>query len=157
LDQALEGYFDWKSTGERWSRIFLSNLPRIFIIHSQQSWFGQGGAVKEVREIEFPDTINMDRFLDQEQGSEEYRLISVANHTGLDPRIQYYMAFCVIDGQWWQFDDESVQAVPYYAVFDENFPTRTFRRQRLQTASLLLYERFSPQTPQSARDEHNTT
>jgi hypothetical protein len=36
-----------------------------------RSGFGHGGAVKEVREIEFPDTINMDRFLDQEQGSKE--------------------------------------------------------------------------------------
>jgi hypothetical protein len=88
-------------------------------------------AVKDDREIEFPETINMDRLLDQEQGSEEYRLISVARYIGSDPRIRHYMAFYVLEGQWCKFDDKSVKAVPFYAVFDENFPASTFRPQTL--------------------------
>jgi hypothetical protein len=114
-------------------------------------------AAKDGREIEFPEKINIDRFFDQEQGSEEYRLVSGASHTGLDPRMGHDMAFGVIDGQWGMFDDECVQAVPYYAVFDENFPTRTFPPQRLQIPSLLLHEIISPQTLQSPRDGYNNT
>jgi hypothetical protein len=67
----------------------------------------------------------------------------------------HYIAYCVYQGQWWNFDDESVKAVPSYAVFDENFPTRLFPPQRLKTALLLLDEIFSPRSPQTARDEDN--
>jgi hypothetical protein len=67
------------------------------------------------------------------------------------------MAFCVVHSQWSEFDGRSVKAVRYYAVSDAHFPIAIFRPQRLQTASLLFYVIFSPQTPQSARNEHKST
>jgi hypothetical protein len=123
----------------------------------ERSGFGRHEHSRTIEKIEFPETISMNKFLDQEQRSQEHRSISVARHIGSDPRRGHDIAFCVLQGQWWKFDDESVKAVPSYAVSDENFPPTSFPPQRLQIASLLLYEIFSPQTPQTARDEYNSS
>jgi hypothetical protein len=62
----------------------------------------------------------------------------------LDSRRWHYIGFYAVQGQWWEFDGESIKAVPSYAIFEENC-------QKLQTASLLLHQIF---TPQIAAQEH---
>jgi hypothetical protein len=73
------------------------NLPRILIIHLQQAAYGRYGPFKDCREIEFPYTINMNRFLDGDDGSDGYRLISIASHVGLNSKGGHYISFWVVE------------------------------------------------------------
>jgi hypothetical protein len=99
----------------------------------------------------------MNRFLDGDEGSDEYRLISLASHVGLNSKGGHYIAFCLIEGLWWKFDDATVKAVPTHAVFEDNFPGSTFRHPGTQTASLLLYEIFNTQVPETDGEQENST
>jgi hypothetical protein len=61
----------------------------------------------------------------------------------------------MVEDPWWKFDDTSVKAVRSHAAFEDNFPISKCLHPGIQTASLLLYETFSPQAPHSDREEEN--
>jgi hypothetical protein len=71
LEEALEAYSEWQPTGKIWSRLLMSNLPIILIIHLQGAGYRQHGAFKDCQRIEFPRTINMNKFLDGQEASQE--------------------------------------------------------------------------------------
>jgi hypothetical protein len=107
--------------------------------------YGRYRPCNDSRTIEFPETINMNKFLDEGEGTEDYRLIAVASHIGRTPITGHYISFCAVHNRWCKFNGESVEVVASEAVFEENL-TRTFpddelqHESPLQTASLLLYE-----------------
>jgi ubiquitin C-terminal hydrolase len=119
-------------------------------IASKRSRFGPHVPFKDYGHIQFPETLNMTRLQDQEEESDEYRLISVASHIGSDPRDGHYIAFSLLKSHWRRFHDTYVTSVPHVPVFDANFPINTSE----QTTSLLLYERTDLGT---ARDHDEIT
>jgi hypothetical protein len=129
------------------------NSQRIELGFRSEGYDHFGIFFKDCREIEFPYTINMNRFLDGDKGSNEYRLISIASHVGVNSKGGHYIAFCVVEGQWWKFDDATVKAVPLHAVFEDNFPVSKFHHPGIQTASLLLYEIIDTQVPETDSEE----
>jgi hypothetical protein len=104
----------------------------------ERSGFGPHAEIKGGRTIELPETINMNRFLNQGEAFEEYRLVSVPNLISMNSQSGQFIAFCAVNGHWWMVDDKSVTTVPYDAVFDENFPPTSVPPKGLETASLLI-------------------
>jgi hypothetical protein len=51
----------------------------------------------------------MNRFVDEDQGTQEYRHMSLASHIGLDSMRGHYIAFNVVQCQWWKFGEDSVK------------------------------------------------
>ncbi|KAJ3381551.1 hypothetical protein HDU92_005262 [Lobulomyces angularis] len=136
--------------------IFKSFPP---VLHLQLKRFEydmqQDAMVKINDRHEFPNEINLDKFLEVEEGSETesrlpqtYTLVGVLVHSG-DLHGGHYCAFIKpeINKNWFKFDDDKVVPVTEKDVFDDNFGGDSAKGpkllKRFTNAYMLVYVRNS--------------
>ena len=93
----------------------LIRLPKVLVVQLKRFFFNQqrNFAGKIDRYVDFPTSLNMSRFVTDNDGEKNYQLSSVINHFGTSSSSGHYTTFSYTKGigKWIHFNDSDCSAV----------------------------------------------
>ena len=112
-------------TGETQKKLDITEAPELLVLHLARF---SGGIVKIHTLVEFTTELYTDCIRDGNGQQIMYRLTGMIRHTGYSIAAGHYIAYVLIDGGWYEANDESMELVSWAAV-------------RSLQAYMLFYER----------------
>ncbi|CAE8616791.1 unnamed protein product, partial [Polarella glacialis] len=145
LEKALEGFTrsekltgknqylckKCKTKGDATKRFSLHSLPAVLTFQLKRFDFSGGFRGKLRKPVAFKPSIDVARFTSNPDQEAKYNLYGLVVHSGQSAKSGHYIAYAKHGGQWYRFNDETVNIVGEPTVL-------------AQEAYLLFYEAAKP-------------